>query len=54
MSNNFKQLLPFTRKGVELKDWLEKHKGDLKNQRIFYILKANMENKDIFKIMAYL
>ena len=50
MSNNFKQLLPFTRKGVELKDWLEKHKDKLKNQRIFYILKANMENKDIFKI----
>jgi hypothetical protein len=50
MSNNFKPLLPFTRKGEELKDWIEKHKDDLKNQRIFYILKANMENKDIFKI----
>lgn len=50
MSNNFKQLLPFNHKGVELKDWLEKHKGELKNQRIFYILKANMESKDIFKI----
>ena len=30
MSNNFKQLLPFTRKGVELKDWLEKNKDKLK------------------------
>ena len=50
MNNNFKQFLPFTRQGVELKDWLEKNKDKLKKQRIFYILKANMENKDVYKI----
>ena len=50
MSNNFKQLLPFNHKGVELKDWLEENSTKLRNQRIFYILKANMENKDVFKI----
>lgn len=48
--NNFKELLPFNHKGVELKTWLDTHKTQLNNQRIFYILKANMESKDIFKI----
>jgi len=50
MNNNFKQLLPFNRVGVELKDWLENHKDKLKNQRIFYILKAEMEEDDVYKI----
>ena len=50
MSNSFKQLLPFNREGVELKTWLENNKDKLRNQRIFYILKANMEKKDVFKI----
>jgi len=49
-NNNFKQLLPFTRDGVELKTWLDKHQDKLRNQRIFYILKANLEHKNVFKI----
>ena len=49
-NNNFKQLLPFNREGKELKTWLEANKDKLKNQRIFYILKANMEKGDIYKI----
>ena len=50
MNNNFKELLPFNKEGKELTVWLENNKDKLRNQRIFYILKANMEKKDVFKI----
>jgi len=36
--------------GVELKGWLEKHKEELNNHRIFYILRANLEKGDVYKI----
>ena len=48
-NNNFKILLK-DKKGVELKDWLTTDGHRLKNQRIFYILKANLEKGDVFKI----
>jgi hypothetical protein len=48
-NNNFKILLK-DKKGVELKDWLTTDGHRLKNQRIFYILKANIDKGDVFKI----
>ena len=48
-NNNFKILLQ-DKKGVELKDWLTTDGHRLKNQRIFYILKANIDKGDVFKI----
>ena len=49
LNNNFKVFLK-NKKGKELKPWLEDHKDDLKNHRIFYILRANLEKGDVFKI----
>jgi hypothetical protein len=48
-NNNFKILLK-SKAGVELKRWLDDNAPKLKNQRIFYILKANLEKGDVFKI----
>ena len=48
-NNNFKILLK-SKAGVELKKWLDDNAAKLKNQRIFYILKANLEKGDVFKI----
>ena len=48
-NNNFKILLK-SKAGVELKKWLDDNAPKLKNQRIFYILKANLEKGDVFKI----
>lgn len=50
LNNNFKVFLPPTKTGKELKPWLEEHKNELKNHRIFYILRANLEKGDVFKI----
>lgn len=47
--NKFKVLFK-NKKGTELKPWLESNKDSLRNQRIFYILKANLEKGDVFKI----
>ena len=41
-NNNFKILLK-SKRGVELKKWLDDNAPKLKNQRIFYILKANTQ-----------
>lgn len=49
LNNNFKVFLK-SKPGVELKPWLEKHKNELNNHRIFYILRANLEKGDVFKI----
>jgi hypothetical protein len=49
LNNNLKVFLK-NKTGTELKPWLEKHKDDLKNHRIFYILKANLEQGDVFKL----
>lgn len=49
LNNNLKVFLK-SKQGVELKPWLEEHKNELKNHRIFYILRAKMERGDIFKI----
>jgi len=49
MSNNFKVLLK-SRDGVELKNFIEKNKDELKNKRIFYILQANLDKKKFVKI----
>jgi len=49
LNNNFKVFLK-NKKGTELKPWLEEHKDDLKNHRIFYILRAKLERGDVFKI----
>ena len=35
---------------MPLKEWLEEHKEELKNHRIFYILRANLERGDVYKI----
>ena len=48
-NNNFKILLK-NKRGEELIDWLNKEGHKLKNQRIFYILKANLEKGDVYKI----
>lgn len=44
------KILIKNKKGVELKTWLDKNRTKLDNQRIFYVLKANLEQGDIFKI----
>jgi len=49
LNNNMKILIK-NKKGVELKTWLDKNRTKLDNQRIFYVLKANLEQGDIFKI----
>lgn len=49
LNNNMKILIK-NKKGVELKTWLDNNRTKLDNQRIFYILKANLEQGDIFKI----
>ena len=49
LNNNLKVFLK-KKKGVPLKEWLEEHKEELKNHRIFYILRANLERGDVFKI----
>ncbi len=49
LNNNFKVFLK-SKEGAELKTWIEKHKNDLSNHRIFYILRANLEKGDVFKI----
>jgi hypothetical protein len=49
LNNNMKVFLK-SKQGKELKTWLEEHKDDLKNHRIFYILRAKLERGDIFKI----
>jgi len=49
LNNNLKVFLKTT-KGVELKTWLNKNGHELKNHRIFYILKANLEKGNVFKI----
>ena len=49
LNNNFKVFLK-NKQGTELKTWIEKHKSDLSNHRIFYILRANLEKGDVFKI----
>jgi len=49
LNNNLKVFLK-SKQGVELKPWLEEHKNDLKNHRIFYILRAKLERGDVFKI----
>ena len=48
-SNKFKVLM-LSLEGEELKTWLEANKGKLRNQRIFYILRANLESGNVFKI----
>jgi len=48
-TNNFKELLR-TKTGVELSNWIENNKDKLYNQRIFYVVKANLEQKDTYKI----
>ena len=48
-TNNFKELLR-TKTGVELSKWIEENKHKLYNQRIFYVVKANLEQKDTYKI----
>ena len=49
LNNNLKVFLK-SKQGVELKPWLEEHKNELKNHRIFYVLRAKMERGDVFKI----
>ena len=49
MNNNLKELLK-NKKGVELKTWLERNKEKIKDKRIFYVLKANLEKEDVYKI----
>jgi len=49
LNNNMKILIK-NKKGVELKTWLDENRTKLDNQRIFYVLKANLEQGDIFKI----
>ena len=51
LTNNFKVLLK-NKEGVELKTWLndKENQKKLQNQRIFYILKANLEKGDVYKI----
>ena len=49
LNNNLKVFLK-DKQGTELKTWLEDHKGDLENHRIFYILRANLEKGDVYKI----
>ena len=49
LNNNLKVFLK-SEKGIELKSWLNKYGADLKNHRIFYILKANLEKGNVFKI----
>ena len=49
LNNNIKVFLK-SKKGCELKTWLEKHKSELHKHRIFYILRANLEKGDVFKI----
>jgi len=39
-----------SKRGCELKTWIEKNKLRLSNHRIFYILKANLEQGDVYKI----
>ena len=41
LNNNLKIFLK-SKQGVELKDWIEEHKHELKNHRIFYIVKGNV------------
>ena len=50
LNNNLKVFLPPSKTGKELKPWLEEHKDELKNHRIFYILRAKLERGDVFKI----
>ena len=50
LNNNLKVFLPPSKTGKELKPWLDEHKDELKNHRIFYILRAKMERGDVFKI----
>ena len=50
LNNNLKVFLPPSKTGVELKPWLEEYKKELKNHRIFYILRAQLETGDVFKI----
>ena len=49
MNNNLKELLK-NKNGVELKTWLERNKEKIKDKRIFYVLKANLEKEDVYKI----
>ena len=49
LNNNIKVFLK-SKQGCELKTWLEKHKSELHKHRIFYILRANLEKGDVFKI----
>ena len=49
LNNNLKVFLK-SKQGKELKPWLEEHKDELKNHRIFYILRAKVERGDVFKI----
>ena len=49
LNNNLKVFIK-SKKGEELKPWLEEHKDELKNHRIFYILRAKLEKGDVFKI----
>jgi len=49
LNNNLKVFIK-SKQGVELKPWLEEHKEELKNHRIFYILRAKLEKGDVFKI----
>jgi len=49
LNNNMKVLLK-SKQGTELKTWIEKNKSRLSNHRIFYILKANLEKGDVYKI----
>ena len=48
-NNNLVVLLK-DKKGVELKDWIEKNKKDLKDMRIFYVLRGNLETGDVYKV----
>ena len=49
LNNGLKVFLK-DKQGVELKKWLDEHGEELKNHRIFYILRANLEKGDVFKI----
>ena len=50
MSNKFSVLYKST-EGIELDTWLRKHGDSLRNKRIFYVVRANLDKeKEVYKI----
>ena len=48
MSNNKTKVIFENYDGVELRDWLRENRGKIKDKRILYLVKANID-KNLFK-----